>query len=62
MYTVILIGVCLTVSLSNIEIGDIILLNGAVIGFFFIYLLPSITHIQCLYINPRMNKNRLITG
>ena len=36
-------------------IDEIVDLNGSVIGFFFIYFLPSILHIRCLY----FSKNKI---
>lgn len=48
-YAVALISVCLIIRLTKVEIGDIIELNGAVVGFFFIYFFPVVTHLQCLY-------------
>jgi hypothetical protein len=38
--------------LGGVQIEDVITINGAVVGFFFIYFLPLITHIQCLYVKP----------
>jgi len=43
------VGVCLTIGLLQVSITDIIDINGAVIGFFFIYFLPAGLHIKCLY-------------
>lgn len=37
------------------KINEIVDLNGSVIGFFFIYFLPSILHIRCLY----FSKNKI---
>lgn len=56
IYTVCLIAICLIVSLTRMEIGDIIEVNGAVVGFFIIYFLPLITHIQCVYWTPLIRK------
>lgn len=49
VYIVLLMSVCVLVGLLKVEIGDIIEINGAVVGFFFIYFLPALTHIKCLY-------------
>ena len=43
------VGVCLLIGLLKISITDIININGAVIGFFFIYFLPAVLHIKCMY-------------
>ena len=41
--------VCLVIKLVKVKINQIVDLNGSVIGFFFIYFLPVILHIRCLY-------------
>ncbi len=45
----IVIGICLLFSILKVNIDVIIDINGAVLGFCFIYLLPSILHIKCSY-------------
>lgn len=62
VYTVVLLAICLTVSLTGVDIGDIIEINGAVVGFFFIYFLPLITHIKCLYVPYKVNSPIAITA
>lgn len=52
IFSVLLIGICLVVSLTKIEVDAIIEVNGAVVGFFFIYFLPLIMHIKCVYYDP----------
>jgi len=37
------------IGLLEVSIDDIIDINGAVIGFFFIYFLPAVLHVKCLY-------------
>jgi hypothetical protein len=49
IYALIFVGVCLAIRLVKVNINEIVDLNGSVIGFFFIYFLPSILHIRCLY-------------
>jgi hypothetical protein len=49
IYIILAIGACLLIQLLNVSISDIIDINGAVIGFFFIYFLPAFLHIKCLY-------------
>lgn len=44
-----MVGICFLVGFFRIDIDDIININGAVIGFFFIYLIPAVLHIKCLY-------------
>jgi hypothetical protein len=46
---VIIVGICLAVGLIQVDVSDIIDINGAVIGFFFIYLIPAVLHLKCLY-------------
>lgn len=35
--------------MSGFGIDTLIEINGAVIGFFFIYFLPALLHVKCLY-------------
>jgi hypothetical protein len=42
-------AICFVVAYFKISISSIIDINGAVIGFFFIYLIPAVLHIKCLY-------------
>ena len=49
-YVMVILGVCLCVSLTGVQIRDIIEINGAVVGFFFIYFLPLVMHIECRYV------------
>lgn len=44
-----MIGVCFIIGYFKINVNDIISINGAVIGFFFIYFLPAILHLKCVY-------------
>lgn len=53
------VGICLTIGLLKISITDIIDINGAVIGFFFIYFLPALLHIKCMYFSK--GKRRIPT-
>lgn len=43
------VGICFVVGIFKVNIDDIIDINGAVIGFLFIYLIPAVLHIKCLY-------------
>jgi hypothetical protein len=43
------------IRLIKVKINEIVDLNGSVIGFFFIYFLPSILHLRCLY----FSKNKI---
>lgn len=43
------------IRLLGIKIDTIIAINGAIIGFFNIYLFPAILHVKCLY----FSKNKL---
>ena len=49
IYFAVAVGICLLIGLLKISITDIININGAVIGFFFIYFLPAVLHIKCMY-------------
>lgn len=49
VYVGIMIGICCTVYLTNLTIQNLITINGGIIGFFFIYLLPAMMHLKCLY-------------
>lgn len=49
IYFLLIIGLCFTVGILEVNISDIIDINGAVVGFLFIYLLPAVLHIKCLY-------------
>ena len=44
-----MVGICFLIGLFQVNIGDIIDINGAVIGFIFIYFIPALLHIKCLY-------------
>lgn len=44
-----LIGITVGVYFGNVSINTLIQINGAVVGFFFIYLLPAVMHLKCLY-------------
>ena len=43
------IAICFTVYMVGVSIDNLIEINGAVIGFFFIYFLPALLHMKCLY-------------
>jgi hypothetical protein len=49
IYMAIAVGVCFVIGVLNVSVTDIIDINGAVIGFFFIYLMPAMLHIKCMY-------------
>lgn len=49
VYFIFVIGVCFIIGYFKINVNDIISINGAVIGFFFIYFLPAILHLKCVY-------------
>ena len=44
-----MVGSCFLIGLFEVDINDIIDINGSVVGFFFIYLIPAVLHIKCLY-------------
>jgi hypothetical protein len=43
------IGICFGISVLKIGLDTIIDVNGSVIGFFFIYLIPVAIHFRCKY-------------
>lgn len=49
IYIVIAIMIAFVLTILNLDIDIIIDLNGAVLGFCFVYFLPSLLHIKCLY-------------
>ena len=46
---VIIVCISALVFFLKVTIGVLIEINGAIIGFFFIYLLPAVMHAKCLY-------------
>jgi hypothetical protein len=48
-YMVAVVGICLLICVLQVSIRDIIDVNGAVIGFFFIYAIPALLHLKCVY-------------
>lgn len=56
IYIAAIIVICLLISILEVNIDIIIDINGAVLGFCFIYLLPSILHIKCIYF-PKGKRN-----
>jgi hypothetical protein len=67
IYIAAAVGVCFLMGLLNVSITDIIDINGAVIGFFFIYFLPAMLHIKCMYFSkgklplPLPQKEEILT-
>lgn len=51
-----MVVVCFIVGYFEVDINDIIDINGAVIGFFFIYLIPAVLHVKCLYFSKGKKK------
>lgn len=45
----VIVMLCFVVGILEVDIEIILDLNGAVLGFCFIYLLPSLLHIKCAY-------------
>lgn len=56
IYTVSSIGLCLIIGILGVNIDVIIDINGAVLGFCFVYFLPSLLHIKCLYFSKGKRK------
>lgn len=53
IFVIVLILITVGIYFGNVGINTLIEFNGAVLGFFFIYLLPAVMHFTCLYINPQ---------
>ena len=49
VYIVFLLGLCILLAAIRVNIDVIIIINGAVLGFVFVYLLPVMIHVRCLY-------------
>jgi len=47
VYIAIMVGICFLIGLFQVNIGDLVDINGAVI--IFIYFIPALLHIKCLY-------------
>ena len=56
VYTIASIGLCLIIGILGVNIDVIIDINGAVLGFCFVYFLPSLLHIKCLYFSKGKRK------
>jgi hypothetical protein len=52
IYIVAVLGFALGMALLRISLREIIELNGAVLGFFFIYFFPVLIHFKCCYMKP----------
>ena len=53
VFVVVIVGISALVFFLNVTIGVLIEINGAIIGFFFIYLLPAVMHAKCLYFSSQ---------
>lgn len=51
-----MLAFCLFIGIFGVNIDIIIDINGAVLGFCFVYFLPSILHIKCLYFSKGKRK------
>ena len=49
IYIIVIVVICFIISVFEVNIDIIIDINGAILGFCFIYLLPSLLHIKCTY-------------
>lgn len=49
-FIVIVLALTIGVYFAGVSIDSLIEINGAVIGFFFIYFIPAAMHFKCLYI------------
>mgnify|MGYP003683618177 CR=1 FL=1 len=52
------IGICLGLELAGITVELIIDINGAVISFFFIYVIPISLHIKCVYFTSEEERHQ----
>jgi hypothetical protein len=53
IFVVVIVLISAGVFFAKITIENLIEINGAVIGFFFIYFIPGIMHFKCLYIKKK---------
>ena len=53
IFTIAVVGLCSGIYAAQVGIDVLIEINGAIIGFFFIYLLPALMHGKCLYLPER---------
>ena len=51
------IAACFGIYMAGVSIDNLIEINGAVIGFFFIYFLPALLHVKCLYFCCNKDEN-----
>lgn len=49
VFVVVVIGLGLGLYFANVTLQSVIEINGAVIGFFFIYFFPALMQFKCLY-------------
>jgi hypothetical protein len=56
VYIIATLAVCIFIGLFNVNIDIIIDLNGAVLGFCFVYFLPSLLHLKCMYFSKGKRK------
>lgn len=49
IYVSCFIIICVVISILRISMRELIDINGAFLGFVFIYLIPSLLHIKCMY-------------
>lgn len=56
IYAGIVILICLIVKLTSISAETLIELNGSVISFIFIVIIPVGIHVKCVYFTPRNKK------
>ena len=52
----IVVVICTLLNISKLDIQVIIDLNGAVLSFCFIYLIPTLLHIKCMYFSKGKRK------
>jgi hypothetical protein len=53
LFVVLVVLISSGVFFAKITIENLIEINGAVIGFFFIYFIPAVMHFKCLYITKK---------
>lgn len=49
IFNFLMVGVCLIFGIFNVSPGIVIAIDGAVVGFFIIYVIPVKLHLKCLY-------------
>lgn len=53
IFVFLIIALTLVIFFTAVPISVLIEINGAVVGFFFIYFIPAAMHFKCVYIDKK---------